>query len=57
MLSRMGKGAGNISKWEALIRKGTIFIEVSSNEKFPQISFIIKKATKNFPLKVVLVKK
>ena len=57
MLSRMGKGAGVITRWNTKITKGDIFIELSSLEKNKQIEIIIKTSVKTFPLKVVLIKK
>lgn len=57
MLSRMGKGAGTINKWQTFIRKGIIFIELSTIEKQKQVNFIVKKSIKNFPLKIIVIKK
>ncbi len=57
MLSRMGKGAGPITRWNTLIKKGIIFFELSTIEKQLQIKQIFKKAIRNFPIKLILVKK
>ena len=56
MLSRMGKGSGPVDRWKTLIRKGMIFIEFSTLEKKLNIKKVLKKAIKNFPLKVILTK-
>lgn len=57
MLSRMGKGAGPIAKWETFIEKGVTFIELSTTEKQNIVNIFLKRAIKNLPIKVILVKK
>ncbi len=57
MLSRMGKGAGPITRWNTFIKKGMIFFELSTIEKQLQIKQIFKRAIRNFPIKLILVKK
>lgn len=57
LLSRMGKGAGAVAKWQTFINKGMIFIEISTIEKIKEVSIIFKKSVKNIPTKLLLVQK
>lgn len=57
MLSRMGKGAGVITYWKALIRKGYILFELLSSENSRNVSNIVKRSIYCFPIKLLLLKK
>ena len=55
MLSRMGKGAGSIILWKAFIKAGFILFEIATTVLFYNVLSIFKKASRFFPLKLVLI--
>lgn len=57
LLSRMGKGAGNISYWLTWIKIGFIFMEISTTLSHLVVNNIVKRAAKLFPIKLLLIKK
>jgi large subunit ribosomal protein L16 len=57
LLSRMGKGAGVIERWVALIKPGYIIMEMRTPETLKIVSKIVKRAIKVFPLKLRLLGK
>ena len=56
LLSRMGKGAGNISKWFSLIKTGAILLEILTTELLFSVEKIFKKSSVFFPLRLTLIK-
>jgi len=54
-LSRMGKGAGIITKWRAYIRPGYFLFELLVKNFIPRMRSLIKKALSSFLLKTVLI--
>ena len=57
MLSRMGKGAGSIYKWNCFLKKGIVFLEILTIQSPIVIFSIYKKAIRSFPLKLRLLHK
>lgn len=57
LLSRMGKGAGNVVNWMAWVKLGYILIEITTSLSFFFVYKIVKKARKLFPLQLILTKK
>jgi len=57
MLSRMGKGSGNVVGWKALLKCGVIFMEILTVQLPPIMFKIFKRATKSFPLKLTICQK
>ena len=57
LLSRMGKGAGVVSFWKALVKPGFFLLEIATTEPFFFVNNIVKKAILFFPLKCILSRK
>jgi len=57
LLSRMGKGAGIIIKWVALVKKGVILLEILSNRPVSVVKLIVERSALYFPLKTVFIQK
>ena len=57
LLSRMGKGAGNITNWKTWIKLNYNLVEINTTLSFFFVYKIVKKAKKLFPLNLVLTKK
>jgi large subunit ribosomal protein L16 len=57
MLSRMGKGSGNIVGWKALLKVGVIFLELLTIQPRSVTFKIFKRAIKSFPLKLIIYPK
>lgn len=57
MLSRMGKGSGNIVEWKAFLKVGSIFLELLTIQSRIITFRIFKRAIKSFPLKLIIYPK
>lgn len=53
---RMGKGKGNIDRWVAVVKKGTVMFEVGDVTE-EQAKEAFRKASHKLPIKVKMIKK
>jgi large subunit ribosomal protein L16 len=55
-LSRMGKGCGAIKNWVAIIKRGTVILELNGVSRSISIN-ALNSATTRLPLKVIIVER